>query len=484
MTGPRAILGLLLLTVGPLGEAGAQGGPDADCVELRNLPIDGGHVTSARIVEATDDGPYGALPRYCELRATLRPAISVEVRLPLQGWNGGLYQTGCGGFCGILGRADAGGGFINAMGPGLAKGYATATSDSGHHGQSVVDALWAHEDPAAERDWGWRSVPETNRAALALIDAFYGQAPERRLFQGCSTGGRMAMRAALDDPEMFDGIIAGAPAMDYPGLVGTKMAFLIQSNTDADGARVIGPDDAALIGEATLAQCDGADGTDDGAVGDPAACDPNLSALSCADGTDEACLTDAEMTALGAWRAGPEDPGGRQLYPGGVPTGSEPFWPLWLVGTEDGAAPLIDAFAGAFLAHMAFPDDPGQGYDPLDFDLAADPARMAAAAATYNADDPDLGPLHEAGGRMIVWQGWADPLVTPQKTVDWHDAVGATIGEAARDETVSLHMIAGLDHCGLQSGPAGVTQADLDPLQALEDWLDTGTPPDTLMAAD
>jgi feruloyl esterase len=471
------ILGSGLLA---LPAAAQEGG--ASCEALANLALDGGHVTSAVVVPASEDGPFGALPTYCEVRATARPAISIEVRLPMDGWNGGLYQTGCGGFCGILGRADAGGGFINAMGPGLARGYATATSDSGHHGLSVVDAAWAHENPQAERDWGWRSVPETNRVALALIDAFYDSEPERAVFQGCSTGGRMAMRAALDGPEMFDGIIAGAPAMDYPGLVGTKMAYLIQANTGPDGERLLGPDDAALIGDAVLAQCDAADGAQDGAIADPAACTPDLSALTCEGADDGSCLTEAEIGVLAAWRAGPRGADGAQLYPGGMPAGSEPFWPLWLTGPE-GGAPLLDAFAGNFLAHMAFAEDPGAGYDPMSFDLETDPARMAGAAATYNADDPDIGAFADAGGRMIVWHGWADPLVTPDKTVAWHEAVGEAIGAERRDAAVSLHMIPGLDHCGLQSGPAGVTQVDLDPLGALEAWLDGGAPPETLRAA-
>ncbi|MEM8822709.1 MAG: tannase/feruloyl esterase family alpha/beta hydrolase, partial [Pseudomonadota bacterium] len=377
------------------------------CAALLGHPLDGGAVTSARVIQAADDGPYGPFSAYCEVRATARPAISIEVRLPLENWNGGLYQSGCGGFCGILGRADASGNRINAMGPGLARGYATATSDSGHHGLSVVDASWAHENPQAERDWGWRSVPETNRVALALIDAFYGAAPDPAIFSGCSTGGRMAMRAALDGPEMFDGIIAGAPAMDYPGLVGTKMAYLMQSNTASDGTRLLGADDAALIQEAVLTQCDAADGVEDGAIADPASCTPDLSALACT-GADDNCLTEAELGALAAWRQGAQSADGTQLYPGGVPVGSEPFWPLWLTGPE-GGTPLLDAFAANFLAHMAFRDDPGTGYDPLTFDLDTDPARMAEAAATYNGDNPDISAFHAAGGRMIVWHGWADP---------------------------------------------------------------------------
>ena len=480
--GPRAAalaLGLLAALPGQAAARDAEG-----CAALANHPLSGGAVTSARVVEAAEDGPYGATPAYCEVRTTARPAISIEVRLPLgEAWNGGLYQTGCGGFCGILGRADASGQFTNAMGPGLAKGYATATSDSGHHGLSVVDASWAHENPQAERDWGWRSVPETNRVAAELMGAFYGDgaAADPAIFAGCSTGGRMAMRAALDGPEMFDGIIAGAPAMDYPGLVGTKMAYLIQANAGPDGGRLLSEGDAALIGEAVLAQCDAADGAEDGAVADPAACQPDLSGLMCQGGEaeDGACLDEAEMAALEAWRAGPRDASGAQLYPGGVPVGSEAFWFLWLTGA-DGGAPLLDAFAANFLAHMAFPDDPGAGYDPMTFDLEADPARMSLAAGIYNADDPDISAFAEAGGRMVVYHGLADPLVTPQKTMDWHAAVGDAIGSEARDGAVSLHMIPGLDHCGILAGPAGVTQADLDPLGALEGWLADGTPPESL----
>jgi len=136
-----------------------------DCTALRNAVLPAGFVTSARVVPAAD-----TLPAYCEVRATALPAISIEVRLPMEGWNGHYYQAGCGGFCGILGRADAGAGWINAMRPGLERGYATATSDSGHHGLSVLDAAWADHNPQAERDWGWRSIGETNRVDTTYRD--------------------------------------------------------------------------------------------------------------------------------------------------------------------------------------------------------------------------------------------------------------------------------------------------------------------------
>ncbi len=470
------ILAALALALG--SSAAAQDA--ALCESLHNTPIDGGFVTSSVVVAAADD-----LPAYCQVRATALPAIGIEVRLPLEGWNGKYYQAGCGGFCGVLGRDDASPGWVNAMRPGLAKGYATATSDSGHHGLSVVDAAWADGNPHAERDWGWRSIGETHRVAQAMIAAFYGEGSRQEIFQGCSTGGRMAHVAALRYPEMFDGIISGAPAMDYPGLVATKMSWLMQANRDKDGNWILQPGKDALIGDAVMAQCDGADGAEDGVIADPRACDVDLSGLQCVGGATEGCLTADELKVIDKWRQGPVNRQGERLYPGGVPEGSEPFWWLWLTGNADGAGRLVNAFAANFGAYMAFPDDPGAGWSPRDFDFTADPPRLATASEMYNGDDPDISAFRAAGGRMIVWHGWADAIVTPYKTVDWYEkAAEAAGGEAALEENVALFMIPGLDHCGILPGPGGISQDSLDPLTPLEAWLNDGTRPVSIMAGE
>ncbi len=442
---------------------------EADCTALRDVVFGGGYVTSARSVAAQD-----TLPAYCEVRATALPAISIEVRLPLKNWNGKYYQAGCGGFCGILGRADAGASWVNAMRPGLELGYATATSDSGHHALSVVDAGWAANNPHAERDWGWRSIGETNRVASLLIDAFYGGQAEQAIFQGCSTGGRMAHVAAQRYPEMFDGIISGAPAMDYTGLVATAMAFFVQANTADDGSQILGPDDAKAIGDLVMQQCDATDGTEDGLIEDPRACEIDYSSLG---------LSNAKMDALMRWREGPRNAAGDQLYPGGIPEGSEPFWWLWLTGNAEGAAPLVPAFTTGFTQYMAFADDPGAEYSPLDFDMESDPARLETMAKVYNGDNPDLSAFRAAGGKMIVYHGWADAIVTPYKTVDWYEqASEAAGGEETLKENVRLFMIPGLDHCGILPGPGGVNAASLDPMGPMERWLNEGTAPMSIMA--
>lgn len=310
--------------------------------------------------------------------------------------------------------------------------------------------------------------------ANLLIEAFYGTPSERAIFQGCSTGGRMAHVAALRYPEMFDGIISGAPAMDYPGLVATKMSWLVQANTASDGSQILGPDEAAIIGEATLAQCDGVDGAEDGVIQDPRQCEIDYSGLG---------LTNRQLGTLAKWREGPRNSAGEQLYPGGVPEGSEPFWGLWLTGNADGSGGLVPLFASGFGRYMAFDDDPGVNWSPLDFDFDADPGRMRVATATYNGDNPDISAFRDAGGKMIVWHGWADAIVTPYKTIDWYEqAAEAAGGEAALKENVALFMVPGLDHCGILPGPNGINAAALDPLTPLEAWLDGANPPTSIVA--
>lgn len=458
--------------------AGAAAAEAGDCAALRDVVFDAGQVESAREIAAAD-----GLPAFCEVRATARPAISILVHLPLETWNGKYYQAGCGGFCGILGRADASGGWINAMRPGLERGYATATSDSGHHGLSVVDASWADHNPNGERDWGWRSIGETHRVAQVMINAFYKGESSQAIFQGCSTGGRMAQMAALKYPEMFQGIIAGAPAMDYTGLVATAASWVTQANTGADGEQILKSGKEALIGAEVMAQCDDLDGAKDGLIADPRACKTDLSKLACGAEGGNDCLVPEELEVVAKWRQGPVNKAGEQLYPGGIPEGSEPFWQLWLTGNGQGRPGLVPLFAKGFGAYMAFADDPGANWTPMDFDFENDPARLSTMAQVYNADSPDLSAFRAAGGKMIVYHGWADAIVTPFKTVEWYgDAAEAAGGEDALQENVALFMIPGLDHCGILPGPGGISAAGLDPMTPLETWINGGEAPASILA--
>jgi pimeloyl-ACP methyl ester carboxylesterase len=207
-------LGLLGLVVFCNSARGAA----PDCASLARLKIENVNLLSSAEVPATGD-----LPAYCRVLGYVRPAINFEIRLPLDNWNSKFYMVGCGGFCGTL-DADRPG-FTNAANYGLRRSYAVVTMDSGHWGSSVIDARWALSNLGAEMDWGQRAVTETARTTKSIIKSFYGAEQRKSYFAGCSTGGRMAAMEAERFPADFDGIISGAPALDYTGLVATFFAW-------------------------------------------------------------------------------------------------------------------------------------------------------------------------------------------------------------------------------------------------------------------
>jgi feruloyl esterase len=452
----------MALAVGLAAALGSGRAEAQDCAALKDIKLEATNMISATEVAAAED-----LPGYCRVLGYVRPAINFEVRMPTEGWNGKFYMAGCGGFCGSL-ASDAPG-FINAINYALKRGYAVATTDGGHWGASSSDGRWALADPVAEVDWGWRAVEETTRVARAITEAYYAAAPEYSYFQGCSTGGRQANMVALRTPDAYDGIISGAPALDYPGLVGSAFAWIAQANTGPEGEAILKPEDAAVVADAVVSACDAADGVEDGIV-DPAACDFDPATL-------EEELGAEKVAVLEKWYSEAETSAGEELYPAAVPVGSEPYWGLWLTGFAEGGGALVPrAFGPNFLEYMAFEDDPPADWTIQDFDFDADPPRMEAAAATYNSDDPDLTAFAEAGGKLLMWHGWADAIVFPGKTVDYFEELTETTGE----EFAQLFMIPGMDHCGiLPSGP-GISQDGFDPLSALEAWVEEGTPPEVL----
>jgi len=464
------VCGWMLAMAGP---AAAQG---SACADLINHIAPNLNLVSAQDVAADD-----LMPAHCRVHGVVRPAINFVLRLPTaEAWNGRFYMAGCGGFCGGLDDNPAR--WINETIPAVNDGYAAVRMDSGHWGSSVVDATWAYNDRQAEIDWGHRAVPAVAEAARGLTEAYYAAAPEYSYFQGCSTGGRQASMLALRQPELFDGILNGAPALDYPGLVAVAHGWFVQANTAEDGSQIIGASQLPIIQEAVYAACDPADGVEDGLISDPMACDFDPASLTCPAEGGESCLSEAQVETLQAWYRGPRNSAGEQLYPGGQPLGAEPYWWLWLTGNADGAGRLVPLFNQNFLRFMAFAEDPGEAYSPMDFDFDADPARLALMNGIYNSDNPDIGAFAAAGGRMLIFHGWADAIVTPFKTVDYYQGIVSALGglESAQ-QTARLFMLPGVDHCGILGNGPGIDMWGIDPLSALVAWVEQDTPPEQLM---
>ena len=443
------------------------------CQRIMDLRVDGAELISATIVPAGED-----LPEYCRVTGYIRPSIHFEIRLPTNTWNEKFYMAGCGGYCG---KVDANRPrFTNAPNYGLKRNYAVACTDSGHWGFAVFDGKWAYYDRQKEIDWGYRSIHEVTELAKKIIQTYYGKAPQHSYFAGCSTGGRQAVMEALKYPKDFDGIISGAPALDYTGLVATFFSWLVQANRDAEGKHILDPSKVKLVSEAVYKQCDGKDGLEDGIIQDPRECDFDPSSLLCCGTETENCLTAEEVTVLNKFYRGPKNSQGKQLYPGGLPYGSEPFWFLWVTGRGKGPG-LIELFNIDFLKYMAFETDPDSSDDPYNFNFDKDPSKLDFMAEIYNATDPNLEKFKENGGKLIMYQGWSDSIVTPFYTVDYYEKVVDEMGGLEKTtDFFRLFMVPGMDHCSILPGK-GPDRFDV--LTALEHWVEKGKAPERIIAS-
>ncbi|MFQ5700037.1 MAG: tannase/feruloyl esterase family alpha/beta hydrolase [Myxococcota bacterium] len=423
------------------------------------------------------------LPAYCRVRGVIQPAIHFELRMPLEGWNDKLYMAGCGGLCGRL-EADEPT-HSNGINVALQQSYAAVATDAGHRGAHEADGAWALDSRDAERDWAWRAIPEVVRVSQALVGRYYDRPPTRSYFSGCSNGGRMGALAAQRLPELFDGVIVGCPALDWATLA-MHGAWLVQANTDADGAPIVDTAAARLVANAVLSLCDGADGLEDGQIDDPRRCNFDPAILRCAaTGEDGGCLTDTQIETLHSWYGGL--PGGSDRgWSYALPFGSEPYWSFWWIPSGSWWSPW-NRWPGAGLVYLEnlfgyvlFEEDPGPDYSIQDFDLATDPPALEFMRELYRADDPDLSRFRADGGKAILYQGWSDPAAVPGAILAYYDEVRSQAGgQDEIDEFLRLFMIPGSGHC---FEPPNESTEWFDPLSALDEWVERGTAPDRLVA--
>jgi feruloyl esterase len=206
----------------------------------------------------------------------MAPSLNFEIRLP-DAWNGKLYYGGGGGYDGLIPPLNV---------PALTEGYAEVASDAGHQDQGGMSAAFAFTDTFAAQLFGSLSVPTVMAAALKVMTAAYGAPPAKSYFEGCSNGGREALMAVQRNPNLFDGVIARAPAYNWVGLTG---AFNRTAKALAAPGGAFSPAKTALLAKRVRDACDGLDGIVDGVVANPAACTPkilDLGALRCTGGAD------------------------------------------------------------------------------------------------------------------------------------------------------------------------------------------------------
>ena len=464
---------------------------DCEIAAFEELAADspyGVTLTSAELVDETGG--------YCRLEGVIANAedgqsqIRFRLRFPdASAWNGRFMIGGNGGTAGTF-QGE------NRIQVALELGYATGQTDTGHAAGSPDWLMKELEsgvivpNNVTIDDFGYRSIHLTTVVGKQFVDAFYARAPEYSYYLGCSTGGRQGLKEIQQYPNDFDGAIIGAPVFSITRLNMSQLwtyQEVAELRSEGESLSAVQLD---LIKDGSMAVCDATDGVADRIIDDPRQCgfDPKVLQCSASDSPPQ-CLTEAQVDFVQTIYDGPVTKAGGQTYPGRVRGGEGSGG----MGGMGGWADLVSSQCSNAMGSgrcdwvsRAWFQDPE--LDVLgDFSID-DPEDVAAADSSYyssvtRAENPDVTPFVQSGGKAILYHGWADSNVTPLTTVQLYEAMEDTVSRK-RDASdfrdhLRLFMAPGMGHCGGGDGPNSYIQSTLE---AIDAWVTEDRAPDRIVA--
>ncbi|CAG7955148.1 unnamed protein product [Penicillium salamii] len=400
--------------------------------------------------------------------------INTYIGLPLDAdkWNSRFLMHGGGGWLA--------GGQSSILTPVLL-GYASSSTDAGH-GPSESTADWGLTNQGqtnwpALRDFSSLAISEAAVLGKLATRLYYGTHARYSYWHGCSTGGRQGHAMAQEHPELFDGIIAGAPAIVWDkfapaGLWGPFIAQLLDTQPPLCVVEA--------FTQAAIAECDALDGVVDGIIAYPGQCQFDASSLvdqevNCTNPNGTITITKKMADVISAVWEGPVSEDGKSLWHGfhyDASLGS-------MIGTICTSVnectvvpfPISEDWVNVFLARNPSFSINGltrQDYDQL-FRQSTD--QYSSVIGTSN---PDLSKMKKAGTKMLAWHGMADQLVPTNGTVEYYEQTIKLDSEVA--DYYRLFLAPGVTHCGFGSG--------FDPAETVFDtmraWVENGTVPERL----
>lgn len=446
------------------------------CAALTKFSMPGHRVVvrAAKELPASAPGTSPAVPAHCRVDGVIDErtgqdgkhyGIGFAVALPTQ-WNGRFLFQGGGGLNGSV-QPPLGGAYAGD-GSALARGFAVASTDSGHQG-AVFDGSF-FQDQQAALNFLYQAVGEVTVVAKDLVARRYGKSPQHSYFVGCSTGGREAMLMSQRYPNYFDGIVAAAPAartsFSNLGLRYATAALNAIAPLDAQGnpqTRAAFSDaDRKLIIDGVLEACDGLDGSKDGFIFAPQKCDFDPGALSCRGEKQQGCLSAGQVQAIRAVMQGPRTASGRQVYPGYF---------------YDTGIANIQGLPG-ILAGPVIPEGRPVG-TRFDVDAAAFEAMDARAMVGDSSAWTNLGTFRGHGGKLIFVHGASDPWFSARESVRYYEQLRSDNADATLTDWSRLFLVPGMGHCA-----GGARTLDrFDMLGAIVDWVEGGHAPERVIAS-
>jgi feruloyl esterase len=276
------------------------------------------HVPDVIVTDTTPVVAAGTAPAYCDVQGTVvtkgagvaEGLARFAMQLP-EVWQQRFLFLGVGGNAGNLMPSVN----VTDRGSALGKGYTTILTDTGHVGDGL-SAKWTRlpdgrPDTAKRTDFSHRAAHYVTVAGKVLAEAYYAAKVEHAYFDGCSTGGRMAMMEAERYPEDYEGVIAGDPLMSS---MTSAARAVVQNAALSSPAAYIPEATIAAIDARVTARCDAIDGAKDGLVQNPSACPVKAEDLLCRAGETEACRNADQMRVLKSYTSPFRDTQGHLLF--------------------------------------------------------------------------------------------------------------------------------------------------------------------------
>ncbi|KAF2632005.1 tannase and feruloyl esterase [Macroventuria anomochaeta] len=422
-------------------------------------------------VAACNRGTQAVTANICRVALSINTSkqsnITFEAWLP-EDWSGRFLATGNGGIDGCIKYED--------IAYTSSNGFAAVGSNNGKNG---TDGLPFFNNPETVIDFAWRALHTSADAGKSLVTKLYGKSHSKSYYLGCSLGGRQGIKSAEKFPDDFDGIVAGAPAVDFNNLVSWRARFF--TITGAVGSPDFIPATAwkTWIHDEVLRQCDTIDKAKDGIIEDPMLCNFNPSTLLCKGNSTGNCLLGPHVQQLKKIFSDYRFPNGQLIFPAMQP-GSE----VLAVDRLYAGAPF--AYSANWFKYALY-NDPAWNASTFDFD-------DVRAAESLNPGDIRTYPIslsgfERRGGKIVTYHGQQDNQITTFNTIRWYNDLKGYSSTAAMDRWIRFFRVSGMNHCN--SGPgawvlgqggnaaaAGVPfERKKNVLKAVVDWVEQGVAP-------
>jgi pimeloyl-ACP methyl ester carboxylesterase len=469
------------IIVGAAGNNEALQHPKQSCTVFKALRVPGAEIISINGTELwnhTVPAVPGLLPspvsnlNVCAVDVVLThpgadDKVLVKVWMPLENWNGRFQANGGVGYA--AGELDL------SLGPTIKEGYSSASTDAGIGFNPLTPEAWAlRQDGTVNRDalinFSHRSIHDMAIVGKEITEQFYGKKPKYSYWNGCSTGGRQAMAAAQRYPDLFDGILAGAPAIYWTTYVIAEQWPQVVMKMENSYPS---PCELRFFTDAAIAECDGLDGVSDGVINNPDICDFDPYGLVGKNGLCDGVnvtITEAAARVVQRILQGPFGPNGESRWYGlNAGAALDSLANTTIIGGKRSAFPFFvnDAWIRYWIAKDPHYDLSTIDYSTLDRLFTLSNTEFDDIIGT---DSPDLSRFQRSGGKLIMWHGLSDQLIFPKGTIEYRNRVERLMGGSAKvNEFFRLFLAPGVDHC---AGTPTLGAVPTDPLAALINWVE------------